>query len=220
MQLNHILIVDDDAEIRSLLSEFLIRNSFIVSAAASVSEAKKLMSFITFNLIILDVMMPSETGLSFLPHLKKHEPPVIMLTAMADVDDRVNGLELGAADYLAKPFEPKELLLRMNNLLAQQSKALDISSFGEYKFDIKNGLLTYKDKHIHLTTNEINLLTFLAQHYGKVISREDIIKASNGSITERTVDAQIARLRNKIERDPKNSIHLHTVRNKGYMLRN
>lgn len=216
---SHILIVDDDFEIRSLLSELLIKNSFIVTTAQDTEEADKLLQLVIFDLIILDVMMPEESGIQFLTRMKKHQPPIVMLTAMADVDDRINGLELGAADYLAKPFEVKELILRIKNLLHRKTSYTQIVKFGLYEFDLDKNSLSCQKNKIHLTTNESNLLNILAKKYGRIVAREEIVLNNGEELTERAVDAQIARLRNKIEKNPKNPLYLHTIRNKGYMLR-
>jgi two-component system phosphate regulon response regulator OmpR len=176
------------------------------------------MSIFDFDLIILDIMMPKERGTDFLLRLQKKHPPIIMLTAMADVDDRINGLELGAEDYLAKPFEVKELLLRMKNLINRRVLE-STKNFGAYSFDINKMTLT-KDSHlVHLTTTEANLLKVLIQSSGNIITREEIISSSAVTINERAVDAQIARLRTKIEDNPKNPLYLHTIRNKGYIFR-
>ncbi|MDJ1304953.1 MAG: response regulator transcription factor [Candidatus Midichloria sp.] len=216
---SHILIVDDDFEIRSLLSELLIKNSFIVSTAKDTEEADKLLQLIIFDLIILDVMMPKESGIQFLTRMKKNQPPIIMLTAMADIDDRINGLELGAADYLAKPFEVKELILRIKNLLCRKTSYTQVVRFGPYEFDLDKNSLTCQKSKIHLTTNESKLLNILAKKYGRIVAREEIVLNNEEELTERAVDAQVARLRNKIEKKPKNPLYLHTIRNKGYMLR-
>lgn len=219
MERSHILIVDDDFEIRSLLSEILINNSFIITTAKDAAEADELIKLIKFDLIILDIMMPKENGISFLSRMKKNRPPVIMLTAMADVDDRINGLELGASDYLAKPFEVKELILRIKNLLSISTLHTQIVKFGPYEFDLDRCVLTKEKEKIHLTNNEINLLTILSKKYGRIVSREEIVLLGDEELTERAIDAQIARLRIKIENHPKNPLYLHTIRNKGYILR-
>ena len=219
MEKFHILIVDDDLEIRSLLSKFLINNGFLATAAKDAEEADQLMSLLNFDLIILDIMMPKESGISFLSRIKNKCIPVMMLTAMGDVDDRINGLELGAADYLAKPFEVKELILRIKNLLSRISSNTQMIKFGPYTFDLFSGSLICNENKVYLTTNESNLLKILAQKYGQIVTREEIIANIGEEVTERTVDAQVARLRNKIEQYPKNPLYLHTIRNKGYILR-
>ena len=216
--MHHILIIDDDLDIRTLLAKFLIQSGFFVSTASDTSQADELMSIFDFDLIILDIMMPKERGTDFLLRLQKKHPPIIMLTAMADVDDRINGLELGAEDYLAKPFEVKELLLRMKNLINRRVLE-STKNFGAYSFDINKMTLT-KDSHlVHLTTTEANLLKVLIHSSGNIITREEIISSSAVTINERAVDAQIARLRTKIEDNPKNPLYLHTIRNKGYIFR-
>lgn len=219
MEIFHLLIIDDDLEIRSLLSKFLINNGFLTTTAKDTEEADKLMNLLKFDLIILDIMMPKENGISFLSRIQNKHIPVMMLTAMADVDDRINGLELGAADYLAKPFEVKELVLRIKNLLARRSSNTQIIRFGPYAFDLYFYNLNHNETKVYLTTNESNLLKILAQKYGQIVTREEIITNIGEEVTERTVDAQIARLRNKIEPNPKKPLYLHTIRNKGYILR-
>jgi two-component system phosphate regulon response regulator OmpR len=215
----HILIIDDDSEIRLLLSEILIKNKFIISTVSSVNEARNLMSLFLFDLLILDVMMPGESGIDFLQKIDRVTPPILMLSALGDVDDRINGLEHGAADYLSKPFEVKELILRIKNLLSHNNPSHDIIKFGDYEFDIRKKCLLYKKQNIHLTSNEKILLTLLAQKCGEIISRDEVANAIGGELSTRAVDAQVARLRIKIEINPKSPYYLHTVRNKGYVLR-
>jgi two-component system, OmpR family, phosphate regulon response regulator OmpR len=217
----HLLVVDDDPPIRLLLAEFLINQGFFLSTAADTKSAEALMKIFRFDLIILDIMMPQESGTDFLARLAGNHPPVIMLTAMADVDDRINGLELGAQDYLAKPFEVKELLLRINNLLNRsKGYAKSIIKFGDHTFDLNNGLLFYQKEQVHLTNTEVNLLTLLLKNPGEVVTRDFLASAAVAcDINERAIDAQIARLRAKIEKSPKNPMYLHTIRNKGYVFR-
>ena len=216
--MHHILIIDDDLQIRSLLAEFLINKNFFVSTASDTKAADELIKIFDFDLIILDIMMPKEKGTDFLLRLGKKHPPVMMLTAMADVDDRINGLELGAEDYLAKPFEVKELLLRIKNLISRNTVE-NIKQFGNYSFNVNNMTLAQGLQFIHLTTTEANLLKLLIQSAGQIITRDEIIASSDVVMNERAVDAQVARLRMKIEENPKNPLYLHTIRNKGYIFR-
>lgn len=218
--LYHILIVDDDDEIRQLLSEYLQQNGYAVSIAPNTEIAEKLIAAFQFDLIVLDVLMPKETGLAFLkrkPHIK---PPVIMLTALGDVDDRINGLENGAEDYMAKPFEPKELLVRIQKLISRFKNASSIEQkvkFGDYEFDLESKGLSKNNITIPLTTSQRDLIAIFTRNIGVIISREEITEQLN-DVNPRTIDTQITRLRSKIERDPKNPELLQTVRNQGYVL--
>ena len=215
----HILIIDDDEEIRQLLSEYLNKNNYTVSSASSTLIADELLDIFQFDLIILDVLMPNETGVEFLKR-KFLNTPVIMLTALADVDDRINGLESGAEDYIAKPFEPKELLIRIKRIISRFKKESHIETkvkFGNFEFDVENKNLLLNNKLIPLTTNQKDLLTIFSKNIGVVISREELAKQLN-NINSRTIDTQITRLRTKIEINPKSPEFLQTVRNQGYVL--
>ena len=216
----HILVVDDDEEIRRLLSEYLQKNGYIVSFASNTEIAEVLLGIFRFDLIILDILMPKETGLGFLKRRVTIEPPVIMLTALGDVDDRINGLESGAEDYMAKPFEPKELLVRVEKLIARFKKTSSMEKkikFGNYEFDLENKNLLKNNENIPLTTNQRDLMTIFVKNVGVVISREEIVRQLN-DVNVRTIDTQITRLRGKIEKNPKNPEFLQTVRNRGYVL--
>jgi two-component system phosphate regulon response regulator OmpR len=215
----HILVIDDDDEIRQLLAKYLNKNGYIVSLAPGTIIAESLFELFQFDLVILDVLMPKETGLDFLKR-KTLKQPVIMLTALGDVDDRINGLESGAEDYIAKPFEPKELLIRIEKLISRFKKDSFTEKkikFGDCQFDLENKNLLSNNKIIPLTTGQRDLLTIFATNLGIIISREEIAKQLN-NINIRTIDTQITRLRSKIEKDPKSPISLQTVRNHGYVL--
>jgi two-component system, OmpR family, phosphate regulon response regulator OmpR len=220
----HILVVDDDRRLRELLSRYLGDNEFRVSIAKDVVEARARCRLFEFDCVILDVMMPGESGFDFIGELRKTSSiPVLMLTARIDADDRVKGLELGADDYLSKPFEPRELLLRLNNLLRRMaapsvkpSEPQEFVRFGPYRFRLDRAELKRDDDTIRLTDRERELLQILARNAGEAVPREAI--AGDDELGERTVDVQINRLRRKIEIDPSNPVHLQTVRGFGYRL--
>ncbi|WPX96609.1 response regulator transcription factor [Candidatus Bandiella euplotis] len=218
--LYHILIVDDDDEIRELLSEYLQRHEYAVSVASDTKAAEALIDTFQFDVIILDVLMPGETGVEFLKRRNNLKTPVIMLTALGDVDDRINGLESGAEDYMAKPFEPKELLVRVKKLIARFQNTSLIEKtvkFGDYEFDWENKKLLQNGNKIQLTTNQRDLMYIFIKNIGIVMNREEIAKQLC-HVNIRTIDTQITRLRSKIEKDPKNPEFLQTVRNQGYVL--
>ncbi len=218
----HILIVDDDKRIRELLRVYLAENGYMVSLAASAAEARERMRGLSFDLIILDVMMPGETGLSLVASLRhtKEMTPVLMLSALADSPDRIAGLQSGSDDYLAKPFEPQELLLRMQSLLrraAPQTAALREVRFGDCQFNLVNGELLRAGVAIRLTSREKDILRMLAQKAGEAFSRLQLAQ-SGGEDSARSVDVQINRLRQKLEVDSGNPKFLQTVRGAGYAL--
>ncbi|OJX12391.1 MAG: DNA-binding response regulator [Caedibacter sp. 37-49] len=221
---SHLLVIDDDRRLRELLQKYLEENGYQVLIAASAHEARQKL-IPTPQLIVLDLMMPEESGLEFLQWLRndmKNEIPVLMLTAMGEVDHRIEGLEAGADDYLSKPFEPRELLLRIRNLLQRNSKLTFPGSFirmGELTYDPARALLKYGEESIHLTSLEVTLMNIFSQQPGVPISREKLAELSGVSLSPRTVDVQITRLRKKIEKDPKQPLYLHTVRHQGYVLR-
>ena len=222
-ELKHILVVDDDTRLRSLLQRFLRENDFLVSTAKDAEEARFMISQYKFNLLIVDVMMPKETGLEFLEKLRQESSvPVIMLTAMGDVEDRIVGLECGADDYVAKPFEPKELLLRIGSILKRapvekkENQKLDL---GLCLFDMQTKELTSKQGVLlHITPVEQSLLCVLGAKSGQVFSREKLSEILGAGQSPRSIDVQITRLRKKIEKDSKNPRYLQTLRGKGYML--
>jgi len=219
----HILVVDDDRRIRELLRRFLTERGYRVSTAASAAEARANLKGLVFDLVILDVMMPGETGFDFLKGLRADDAvPVLMLTARSDPNDRVNGLEIGADDYLAKPFEPRELLLRIANILKRNAPPAlparpEMVRFGPFVFVLDRQELRQGEEVVRLTDRERDLLKALAAAPGETVSRFDLV-GSDGDTSERAVDVQINRLRRKIERDPANPLYLQTVRGVGYRL--
>jgi two-component system, OmpR family, phosphate regulon response regulator OmpR len=220
--LPHILIVDDDDRLRSLLKKFLHDHGFMVTAAADAQEACRKLERFIFDLMILDVMMPGQSGLDLLAEQRTRlAMPVLMLSAMGESDDRIRGLEIGAEDYVTKPFEPKELVLRIKALLRRmpvgQSRR-NIVAFGNYRFDISSGQLKCGEQLIYLTSNELALLKALAENAGKPVSREELGSRIPGVANERSVDVQITRLRKKIEESDGKPIYLQTVRGAGYIL--
>lgn len=221
----HILVVDDDDRLRTLLSQYLGEQGFFVSGAARASEADQLLDVFDVDAIVLDVMMPGETGLAYAKRLRSREgavPPVLLLTARGETEDRIAGLEAGAADYLAKPFAPRELLLRLENMLrgsgVQRASESPAISFGPYRFDMAHGRLLQDGQHVYLTTSEIDCLRILAERAGQAVSREEIARLAGDLSNERSVDVQINRLRKKIEPLPAKPIYLQTVRHAGYVL--
>ena len=219
----HILVVDDDTRLRNLLQRFLRENSFLVSTAKDADEARFMMQQYKFSLLIVDIMMPKENGLEFLAKLRlENSVPVIMLTAMGDVENRIIGLEQGADDYVAKPFEPKELLLRIGSILKRtpvekkENQKLDL---GLFVFDMQTRELVSKQGQLlHITPVEQNLLAILGAKSGQVFSREKLSEILGAGQSPRSIDVQITRLRKKIEKDSKNPRYLQTLRGKGYML--
>ncbi|MGQ3302292.1 response regulator [Reyranella sp.] len=223
----HILVVDDDTRLRELLKSFLSRNDFRVSTAASAAEARQRLSSLDFDLIVLDVMMPGETGLEFATELRRTDDvPILMLTAMVETKDRIAGLEKGVDDYLGKPFEPRELLLRIQSVLRRGRPAAAVAApeapsqvtFGPMQFDLELGELTDKGKRVALTDAEIALMRAFTGRIGEVLSRETLCKIIGASVNERAIDVQVTRLRRKIEPDPSFPRYLRTVRGQGYRL--
>jgi len=218
----HVLLIDDDRRIRQLLGRYLLEHGYRVTMAESAFVAEAQMQGLAFDLLILDVMMPGRSGFEFAAMLRQtSDVPILMLTAQAEAEHRVEGLELGVDDYLAKPFEPRELLLRMANILKRRSASeprhADIIRFGDITFNLGNGELHRGGKPVRLTERERDLLRVLATNTGTTVSRLDLAKAGiTGS--ERAVDVQINRLRRKIEADPANPVVLQTVRGVGYRL--
>ncbi len=219
----HILVVDDDRRIRSLLQTYLIENGLRVSVAASAAEAREKMRIVAFDLLVLDIMMPGETGLALTQWLRRedHTMPVLMLSALADTSDRIAGLETGSDDYLAKPFEPRELLLRIQGLLRRQDQPGRTGAevrFGQFVFHLQRGELRKGDDPIRLTTRERDFLRRLAARAGQPVTRGELASEGADDEASRSVDVQINRLRQKIEQDPANPVHLQTVRGAGYVL--
>lgn len=224
MSKKHILVIDDDTRLRSLLQRFLLKSDFLVSSAKNAHEARERLSQYDFDLLILDIMMPEETGLEFLQKLRhESDVPVILLTAMGETADRIAGLEIGADDYLPKPFEPQELILRIKNILrrtpAQKLATPETLSLGLCVYNLATKeLLTKQGQVVHTTPVEQALLFVLAQKFGQVFSREKLAELLGAGQSPRSIDVQITRLRKKIEKDSKNPRFLQTVRGKGYML--
>jgi two-component system phosphate regulon response regulator OmpR len=229
----HILVVDDDKRIRTLLSRFLTNEGYRVSAAANAEEASLRMRDLSFDLIVLDVMMPGESGTQFAARLRMREEPlrsapILMLTARNETKDRVEGLEAGVDDYLAKPFEPRELALRIASILRRTrpskrpSAIIKMARFGDYSFDFDRGDLFRRGEYVRLTTREREILRTLVEAQGDIVSRERLARRSDADgdecVNERTVDVEIARLRRKIENDPGAPRHLQTLRGRGYRL--
>jgi two-component system, OmpR family, phosphate regulon response regulator OmpR len=218
----HILVVDDDHRIRDLLARYLYENGFRVTPAADAASARAAMRGLTFDLVILDIMMPGEDGLSLAQSLKQISTiPICMLTARSETGDRIKGLEIGVDDYVTKPFEPRELVLRLQNILrrgrSSNGTSRDEVKMGQYTFHIVRGELKRGDETIKITERERDLLRLFAQRPGLPIPRHELANdESTGS--ERAIDVQINRLRRKIEIDPANPVYLQTVRGKGYIL--
>lgn len=224
----HLLIVDDDERIRDLLKKFLMRSGFLVTAARDAAHARRVLSGLDFDMIVLDVMMPGEDGVSLTRALREtHATPILLLTARGETEHRIAGLEAGADDYLAKPFEPKELLLRINAILRRmpetpaQDTAAKILTLGPIRYDIERGEMWQGEDPVRLTATESQLMKIFSAQPGEPISRAKLVEdlgRDKGQAQERAVDVQITRLRRKIEQDPKQPRYLQTVRGAGYML--
>ena len=216
----HILVVDDDDGIRSLVKQYLDENKFLVTTSSSAENAEEKISIIKFDLIVLDIMMTGKSGLDFIKDNKsKIETPIILLTAKGETEDRVGGLEIGADDYLPKPFDPKELLLRIKNILNKTKKddQKKIVSFNNIKIDLKKLIIIQNDKEFKINNTEKIILEKMINEPGKTFSREDIGKLIDLN-KERSIDVIITRLRKKIEIDPKKPKYLQTLRGAGYVL--
>ena len=217
---SHILVVDDDRRLRDLLRRFLAENGYMVTTAADAAEARQKLKSLHFDAIVLDVMMPGENGFSLTQALRDAgDVPILLLTAMDEVEHRITGLERGADDYLSKPFEPRELLLRLGNILRRVRPVAIAPSvrFGGFTFDRDQSTLSQDGRPVALTGAEAGLLAALALKAGQVMSRDEL--AGRTGVNTRTVDVQITRLRRKIEDDPREPRFLITVRGSGYMLR-
>lgn len=224
----HLLIVDDDERIRGLLQKFLIRNGFLVSAARDAAHARRILEGLDFDMIVLDVMMPGEDGVSLTKAIRETSAtPIMLLTAKGETEDRIAGLEAGADDYLSKPFEPKELLLRINAILRRVPDAGDVDTtpkflnLGPIRYDIERGEMWQGEDLVRLTATESQLMKIFSATPGEPISRAKLVEdlgRDRGQAQERAVDVQITRLRRKIETDPKQPRYLQTVRGAGYML--
>lgn len=221
----HLLVVDDDERLRHLLVKFLKEQGFHISEASQTTDATILLQTFAFDLIILDIMMPGETGLDFTKRLREesYEGPILLLTAMGEVESRIEGLKRGADEYLPKPFEPEELLWRIHAILKRTKAKNNTAMFqeiaiGPFHFHRKKGILRQGDQRIPLTDAEIKLLKALIDHQDTPLSRETLMTLTHISSIPRTVDVHITRLRRKIEVDPKNPLYLQTIRHKGYVL--
>ena len=221
----HLLVIDDDARLRDLLRRYLVESGFRVTTAGDAAEARLKLQSLAFDLLIVDVMMPGESGLDLTESLRQSSAvPILLLTAMAEASNRIDGLERGADDYLTKPFEPRELVLRIRNILSRVAVApppvpIEELRLGPLRFDPKRGALYRGDDAVHLTTAEAALLAALARKPGEPVSREALSQEAQCSGNLRTVDVQMTRLRRKIERDPKYPRYLQTVRGTGYVLK-
>ena len=217
---NHILIVDDDDRIRNLLKDYLSENNYIVSTAENAAQAKKKLEYLKFDIIILDVMMPGQNGYEFTKEVKKKiKVPIILLTAKGEVESRIKGLELGADDYIGKPFEPKELLLRIKNIINKNIK-IDLKSkylIGTAEIDLNKMTVNLNNNIKKINNSEKKVLIEMLSNPGNTFSREEIGKIS-GINQERSIDVMITRLRQKIELDPKSPKYLQTIRGSGYVL--
>ena len=222
----HLLVVDDDSRLRALLRRYLSDNGFRVTLAADAAEARASLTSFAFDLIVLDVMMPGETGIELTRSLRgeTRQPrvPILLLTAMSEPEDRINGLEQGADDYLAKPFEPRELVLRIRNILERRGATEEAAGsvrFGAFRFDLGRNELFRGGELVHLTSAEAWLLAALAARAGEAVSREDLSQSAPFSGNIRNIDVQMTRLRRKIEPDPRYPRYLQTVRGTGYALK-
>src|SRR6056297_2968183 len=224
----HLLIVDDDERIRDLLRKFLIRNGFLVSVARDAAHARRLLGGLDFDLLVMDVMMPGESGVELTRAIREtHDTPILLLTARGETPDRIEGLEAGADDYLPKPFEPKELLLRINAILRRmpdpepETVMPKVLQMGPVRFDIERSELLRGTDPIRLTATEVQLMRIFSEHLRQPVTRAKLVEdlgRVRGQAQERAVDVQITRLRRKIESDPKQPRYLQTVRGEGYML--
>jgi len=218
----HLLIVDDDTRIRSLLSQYLTGSGFRVTVAANAAEARRKLEGIDFDLLIVDIMMPGESGVSLTKSLREQKDvPILMLTALSETDNRIDGLEAGADDYLPKPFDPRELILRINNILRRGAPPpqpkIEQVVFGPYTFFIPRKELKKAGENIKLTDREQDIMAIFAARAGETVPRHELT-GQEGEVGERTIDVQINRLRRKIEQDPANPVWLQTVRGIGYKL--
>ena len=227
----HLLIVDDDERIRGLLQKFLIRHDFMATVARDAAQARRLLKGLAFDLIVLDVMMPGEDGLSLCRDIRRtQDTPILLLTARGEAGDRISGLEAGADDYLAKPFEPKELLLRINAILRRVPKPVEdralpqVLHMGPIRYDLDRAEMWHGPKPVRLTATEAALMRIFTTTPNRTISRMELVTLLNreklgaDAVQERAVDVQITRLRRKIETNPKEPRYLQTVRGAGYML--
>ena len=226
----HVLVVDDDERLRMLLSRFLSEHGFLVTTATDAAHARDILNYLSYDLVVMDVMMPGEDGMALTRRLKTEgiQTPVLLLTALGDTEQRINGFESGADDYLPKPFEPRELLLRINAILRRSAAAAPVRKttddkplrFGRWRLDIERGELIddVDTARMPLTSVEHTLMRALVSRKGEVIGREELAELCNMSASERTIDVQVTRLRKKVENDPRVPKYIQTVRGKGYVL--
>ncbi len=223
MSEHHILVIDDDERLRGLLRRFLEESGFRVTDAGNASEARQFLNGIAFDLLVVDIMMPDETGLEFLADIRKsNNVPALFLTAMSDPENRIEGLETGADDYMSKPFEPRELVLRIKRILMRNQPRIIRDQgiiFGPFLFNPDTGMLSKSGNRIHITTAEQQLLSSFGNRPNQILSRDDLGMALDGRMEGRSIDVAVARLRRKIEPDPRRPVFLQTVRNRGWMLR-
>lgn len=221
----HVLVVDDDDRIRTLLSRYLRDNGFVVATAKNGDDALDVLKCAYFDVLVVDVMMPGKDGLSLTRELREvSDIPVLLLTALGEIDDRITGLEAGADDYLSKPFEPKELVLRLKAILRRKgdvvNRKLEGVLIGKWTFKPEEDLLVSGDgESVRLTSVEVKLLEALARHAGKILSREELARLCGVDGNDRTVDVQVTRLRKKIEEDSRIPRYIQTIRGQGYMLK-
>jgi two-component system, OmpR family, phosphate regulon response regulator OmpR len=221
---NHILVVDDDPRLCKLLVRYLKENGFMVNAAQTAGEARRHMSGLKFDLLVVDRMMPGEDGISLIKTVRKSsDVPILMLTAMGEAEHRIHGLEHGADDYMSKPFEPRELLLRVNSILRrtpqhEEPARLELK-FGNCRYDLARHQLNKEGEAVHLTGSEATLLRILVDHVNEPVDRMVLAAAAEEGSNPRTIDVQITRLRRKLEADPRQPRYLQTVRGTGYLLR-
>lgn len=218
----HLLVVDDDQRIRELLSRYLSDHEYRVTTASDAADARTKLGGMMFDMLVLDVMMPGETGLELAKSIRANsDVPILMLTARAETADRIAGLEAGVDDYLPKPFDPRELLLRINSVLRRAATPalppVESVRFGEFEFHLERGDLTRNGEPVRITDRECDMLRVLATRAGDTVPRQDLV-APGGDASDRAVDVQINRLRRKIEKDPADPVHLRTVRGVGYRL--
>ena len=221
----HILVIDDDDRLRDLLRRFLEESGFRVTDAASADEATSFMSGTAFDLLVIDVMMPGITGVELLKQIRQtNNVPALFLTAMGETENRIDGLEAGADDYIAKPFEPRELILRIRRILdrgaaSSPEQTLESLSFGAFRFNLTTGVLMHHDKRVHLTSAEQELLTCFASRPDMSLSRDNVSDLLQGRMRGRSIDVAVARLRQKLESDPRYPVYLQTIRGIGWALK-
>jgi two-component system, OmpR family, phosphate regulon response regulator OmpR len=222
-EMSHILVVDDDLRLREVLRKYLVKNGFMVTTAQDAADARAKLESLAFDLIVLDVMMPGESGLELTENLRREsQVPILLLTARGELDDRIAGLEAGADDYMSKPFEPRELVLRIGSILRRVPRPVEPMAdlrIGRWTFVPDREELRRGEEIVRLTSAEAALLRVLASQTGSILTREELADRAGIVGNARTVDVQVSRLRSKLEDDPRLPRHLHTVRGEGYVLR-